>query len=122
MVFVHGYLAVIGFFDRLNYSVPSEYRLIEEVAADRHWSAIHLVLALALLGLLLANRPDWLSTWHNVSFGFVAVWAFFTLLWGLTTPRPVSLASPGLAAFAAVGTAILAHAWRREAERHDKGR
>ena len=50
------------------------------------------------------------------------MWAFFTLLWGVTAISPVSLASPGLAAFAALGTQILAHAWMREAERREKGR
>jgi hypothetical protein len=47
-------------------------------------------------------------------------WAFFNLLWGLSTVRPVSLAGPGLALVAAAGEQLLARRWARGT--YDKGR
>jgi hypothetical protein len=123
----HSYLATIGSLGLLNYTVPTEYSLIDEVAAEPYWAWIHAVVALALVGSLW--RPTWKPLGGDLpvtaiacSLGFAMMfsWAFFNLLWGLSTVRPVSLAGPGLALIVAAGEQLLANAWTRGI--HNKGR
>lgn len=127
----HGYLAAIGFTGLLNYTVPTQYEFLEEVAAEAYWSWVHLACAAVLLAALLAPtyRPrigPWTSELPlaalacSVGFALLTSWALFNLLWGLSAVRPVSLAGPGLALVVALGEQLLAHAWTRGT--YDKGR
>jgi hypothetical protein len=118
----HFYLGMIGLFDRLNYSRPTPYALIEAAANQQTWVFIHLTLAVLLLVGLWHDR-GWEWRVCSASAGFMGGWAFFNLLWGLSTPVPVSLAAPGLAAFVAFGAHVLSVTWLRASkERHNKGR
>ncbi len=117
LVGLHLYLTIIGTFDRLNYTVPTRYRLIEEAADSEIWVGIHLTIAVSLLVGLWHNRGwEWRAC--SVSAGFMGAWAFFNLLWGLSVVSPVSLAAPGLAAFAAFGAHVLGLGWLRANEEH----
>lgn len=127
----HGYLATIGFFGLLNYTVPTQYQVLQEVAAEEYWVWIHFICTLLLIGSLFAPkvRPQ-LGSWRsvlplaalscNIAFALMFSWALFNLLWGLSTHRPVSLAGPGLAFVVALGEQLLANAWTRGT--HNKGR
>lgn len=118
----HLLLGYLGFVGLLNYTVRTGDPVLEQAASAGIWRWAHLLVGLGLIGLLFAGRPSWLSRGHNLSTMTLGVWSFFMLLWGLSAERPVTLAVPVLGLFAVVGTQILAHAWMREAERHDKGR
>lgn len=123
----HGYLAVLAATGYLNYTVPTRYRLIDEIASDFLWLWIHAAVVMILL--LSLRRPTWQPRWPDapiaaiacsIAFSAMATWAFFNLLWGLSTVRPVSLAGPGLALVVAAGEHLLANAWIRGT--HNKGR
>ena len=119
---VHLLLGYLGFVGLLNYTVRTGDPALEQAASAGVWRWAHTLVGLTLLILLVLERPSWLSRGHSVSTMTLGVWSFFMLLWGLSAERPVTLAVPVLGLFAVVGTQILAHAWMREAERHDKGR
>lgn len=116
----HGYLSILGMLGFLNYTVPTRYELLDEVASATLWAWLHGITAVILIASL-AN-PCWrvhrfdapiAAVVTSVGFAFMFVWAFFNMLWGLTTIRPVSLAGPGLAFSVAVGEQLLANAWNR---------
>lgn len=118
----HAYLVLVGLFDRLNYTQPSQYEIVERAASNHVWVGIHAVLTVALLVGLWHNR-GWEWRVCSASAGFMGAWAFFNLLWGLSAVAPVSLAAPGLAAFVAFGAHVLSTAWLRASkESHNKGR
>lgn len=127
----HGYLSLLGFTRLLNYTVPTEYAVLEQVAAQDTWAWVHAGVALLMVVALarphvkpkIGNHVSYLTAIAlacNVGFAFMFSWAFFNLLWGLTVDRPVSLAGPGLAFAVALGEQLLANAWTRGT--HDKGR
>lgn len=128
----HGYLATLGWLGLLNFTVNTKYPPIAVVANSDLWAWIHTIAALVLVGGLV-HRPYWKPAWRghvseiplaaiacSVGFSAMATWAFFNMLWGVTTTRPVSLAGPGLAFVVAAGEQLLANAWTRGT--HDKGR
>lgn len=127
----HGYLATIGALGLLNYTVPTPYAVLEEIAAESYWFWIHAVCSILLLASLRAPyaHPR-IRNWYaevpyaviacQIGFTMMFCWALFNLLWGLSVERPVSLAGPGLAFIVAAGEQILANAWMRGS--HDKGR
>jgi hypothetical protein len=127
----HIYLALIGFVGLLNYTVPTPYEILEEIAAEEYWSWVHLACAAILLASLCAPKfyPH-LGPWRSelplvalacsAGFALLTSWALFNLLWGLSAVRPVSLAGPGMALVVALGEQLLANAWTRGS--HDKGR
>ena len=123
----HGYLAILASNELLNYTVPTRYRLVDEIASDFLWGWMHLLAMLLLI--VAAWRPHmWYGGRHinfaaiacSLGFAFMGTWAFFHLLWGLSATRPVSLAGPGLAFVVAAGEHLLAAAWRRGT--YNKGR
>jgi hypothetical protein len=120
----HTYLAVIGAANLLDYTVPTKYEVLQQIADQDYWIWIHACCALLLVASLRAPRKYFsLKRWTaelpfaavacNTGFTMMFVWAFFNLSWGLTAQRPVSLAGPGLAFFVAFGELILASAWTR---------
>lgn len=127
----HTYLAVIGFMSLLDFTVPTEYEVLEQIASQDYWSWIHLGCAVTLvLSLWSPYRSLRIRRWHSelplasiacsIGFTMMFVWALFNMLWGLSATRPVSLAGPGLALIVAAGEQLLANAWTRGT--HDRGR
>lgn len=127
----HTYLGVIGLLDLLNYTVPTPYAVLEQIASEKYWAWIHIGCAVILVCSLghPYHRPR-IKKWRSdlpfasvacgIGFTMMFVWALFNLLWGLSTVRPVSLAGPGLAFIVAFGEQLLANAWVRGT--HDKER
>jgi len=109
---VHAYLAIIGVFDRLSYTVPTKYELLQDVASDGSWIPLHGIMAV----LLIAGfwRVKWESQLASASSALMGAWAVFNLLWGISAVQPVSLAAPGLALFVSVGAHVLAASWAWE--------
>lgn len=122
----HGYLATIGSAGYLNFTVPSEYPLLHLMASSHVWTWIHAGVTVVLLSSLhKPYKPCWLGTNRaaaacSVGFATMFIWAFFNMLWGLSTISPVSLAGPGLAFAVAAGEQLLAHAWNRGAPTKDR--
>lgn len=122
----HGYLATLGFLGYLNYTVGTNYVLLNEIASDDLWAWIFTITAILLLvsvfipyrRVKLFNAP-FAQVICSVAFAAMLTWAFFTLLWGLSTTRPVSLAGPGLAFAVSAGEQLMAHAWNRGATTRD---
>ena len=117
----HGALAILAQLELLEYTVPTRYPLIDEVASDWVWAWIHALIALGLLvSLKYQDRPrrdvdsaPWPAVACSVAFAAMVTWAFFNLLWGLSAVRPVSLAGPVLAFVVGAGEHLLAAAWNR---------
>lgn len=127
----HGYLSLIAFNGLLNYTVPTYYSVLEQIASETYWAWIHLVCALLLLGSLRSplyrlRIRSWSSDLPlaalacSLGFAMLTTWALFNLLWGLSTIRPVSLAGPGLALVVAFGEQLLANAWTRGTYTRDR--
>lgn len=114
LVFVHLWLAALSFLDLLSFTQPSRYAAIELAADSDWWGWIFLVSGVVLLHQLLIGaerHPVATSRACSASAAFLGVWAFFTLMWGLTTDFPVSLAVFGPTVFSVVGAQVLAVAW-----------
>lgn len=123
----HVYLAAIGTVSLLNYTVPSRYQILGEVASDDLWTWIHagcatlLTLALFFPHLRVPPRGNrFPAVACSVGFAFMLTWAFFNLIWGVSAISPVSLAGPGLAIVVAAGEQMLAYAWNRGALTKDR--
>jgi hypothetical protein len=117
LAFVHVWFAGLAFFDRLSFTQPSEYAVLQYAADSVWWGWLFAATGVALVVLLILNPYK-----HNVaasracstSAAFIGVWSFFTLMWGLTTAYPVSLAVFGPAVFSVVGAQVLATAWNHK--------
>jgi hypothetical protein len=123
-----GVLAVLGL---LNYTVPTKYAVLQQIAAQGYWAWIHFGCAVLLVGSLrmprerieIRSRKSDLprsAIACGIGFAMMVTWAFFNLLWGLSADRPVSLAGPALAFVVAAGEQLLANAWTRGT--HTQGR
>ena len=121
----HLYLSVLGFIGFLNYTVGTTYELLNQVAADFLWAWIHGAVALVLVTSLFKAHTRFRemslpALACNIAFAAMFTWAFFNLIWGLSTVRPVSLAGPGLAFAVAAGEQLLANAWNRKASTKER--
>ena len=115
LAFVHVWLAIIAFFDLLSFTQPSRFDVIELAADSRWWGWVFTANGLALIAGMLRHpfqHNEAMSKLCSISAAILGTWAFFTLLWGLTTSFPVSLAVFGPAVFAVVGAQVLAVSWR----------
>ena len=117
LAFVPVWFAGLAFFDLLSFTQPSEYEAIELAADSFWWGWLFAISGAVLIAGLLAGR--WrhrvaMSRACSLVGAFLGAWAFFTLLWGLTTDYPVSLAVFGPAVFSVVGAQVLAVSWRHE--------
>lgn len=128
---IHAYLAILGWVGLLDYTVPTQYEVLQQIAAQDYWSWIMIGCSVFLLVSLRAPYKHVTFRRHtselplaavacNTGFTMLFVWAFFNLVWGLSAQRPVSLAGPGLAFAVSFGELVLATAWTRGS--HDKGR
>ena len=117
LAFVHVWFTGLAFFDRLSFTQPSNYDLLERMADSTLWGWFFAATGVALI-FFLTRHPDThplaMSRTCSTSAAFLGTWAFFTLMWGLTTPVPVSLAVFGPAVFAVVGAQVLAVAWKQK--------
>jgi hypothetical protein len=114
LAFVHVWFAALAFFDRLAFTQPSEYEILETAADSVWWGWLFAVTGGALIVILIMDpykHSVAASRACSLSAAFIGVWAFFTLMWGLTTSFPVSLAVFGPAVFSVVGAQVLATAW-----------
>lgn len=119
LVFVHVWFAALAFLDLLSFTQPSRFNVIELAADSDLWGWIFALTGVALLHGLLVG-PDRhrvaMSRACSASAAFLGAWSFFTLMWGLTTVIPVSLAVFGPAVFSVVGAQVLAVAWNHREE------
>lgn len=117
LAFVHVWFTGLAFAGLLSFTQPSRFEVIHLAADSDLWGWIFAITGLFLIGSLVAG-----PTRHNVamsrscsiSAAFIGTWAFFTLLWGLTTDVPVSLAVFGPAVFSVVGAQVLAVSWNHK--------
>ncbi len=117
LAFVHVWFAGLAFAELLSFTQPSEYELIHLAADSVLWGWIFGLIGLTLIGVLFAGpekHPVAMSRTCSTAAAFLGTWSFFTLMWGLTTPVPVSLAVFGPAVFSVVGAQVLAVAWNHQ--------
>lgn len=117
LAFVHVWFTALAFLDRLSYTQPSRYAILELAASSALWGWIFAVVGVTLIAYLVRHpnqHATALSRGCSTSAAFLGTWAFFTLMWGLTTPVPVSLAVFGPAVFSVVGAQVLAVAWNHK--------
>ena len=117
LAFVHVWFAGLAFTGLLSFTQPSQYELIHFVADSDWWGWIFGLIGLALIVVLFTGPEKHLvamSRSCSTAAAFLGTWSFFTLLWGLTTSVPVSLAVFGPAVFSVVGAQVLAVAWNHQ--------
>ena len=112
------WMSALATLDLLNFTQTSQYDVIELAANSFLWGWIFAFTAVFLIAALIGRRWGMEGKACSLAAAFFLTWSFFTLLWGLSTDHPVSLASPGLAVFVAIGAQILAVDWNRQA-RHE---
>lgn len=117
LAFVFVWFAGLAFFDLLSFTQASRYAVIEQVADSNLWGWIFACIGGTLISGMIAG--PWrhnvaMSRASSAAAAFLGVWAFSTLLWGLTTDYPVSLAVFGPAVFSVVGAQVLAVSWRHK--------
>lgn len=114
LAFVPVWFSALAFLDLLSFTQPSEYEVIERAADSSLWGWVFGLAGLAMVAGLL-HKPERHHRAISRLCSFIAAslgaWAFFTLLWGLTTSFPVSLAVFGPAVFSVVGAQVLAVSW-----------
>lgn len=113
----HGGLALIGLFDRLQFTRPPQFEFLEVVANNAFWVPGHALCAVALF-VGPRRRALAFSRVLSASFAVMAVWSFFTLLWGLWPSGPVMLAAPVLGFAVATGAHLLSRVYLEAAMSH----
>ena len=108
MAGAHLSLAFLAYVDLLEFTIPTEYKFISLAANSDLWFWLHL-----LCGLFVAAAiyfPRLYRQAMSASAGFLFGWAFFNMVWGLSTvgARDVSLAGPVLGFALAGGAYIMA--------------
>lgn len=91
----HVSLFTLAVTHRLEFSTPTEYKFLQLAALNEAWLIIHAVCASAIVVSLMLDKMHVQSL--SMSAGCMGAWGFISLLGGLTTVRPVSLAGPVLA-------------------------
>ena len=91
----HLMLGVLGLLNRLEFTQHSSFPVLELAASLEIWVPIHSACGAWVLYVTFRNRFELQAT--SASAGFMATWAVFNFLWGLSTIRAVSLAGPVLA-------------------------
>lgn len=117
LAFVPLWFAYLAFVDLLSFTQPSRYAVIELAADSGLWGWLFGVAGISMLVTLVAGPVRHnvaMSRVCSVTAAFIGAWAFFTLLWGLTTDFPVSLAVFGPAVFSVVGAQVLAVSWNHK--------
>lgn len=107
----HFVLMALGIVHRLSFSVPTRYVLLEQTLDSALWTIFHGACFIALIVVL--RRRKGIVTALGAATGVMGAWAFLSLLWGLTTPTPVSLTGPALGGGMATLSYLLTIAWAR---------
>lgn len=113
----HAALLILDCFGRLNFTVDSRYDLLEASAKQPAWLLLHAAVAAVL----------WYSVWRKhwyihalgISVGVMGSWSVLTLLWGVSTVRPVSLVGPVFGLIVTAIAYVLAGAWAVGGEDHE---
>ena len=114
LALVLAWFAILAFLGRLSFTQPSRYAMIELVADSTLWGWVFGLGFLHMMYFLLTSpsrHAVGLSRTCSAAAAIIGTWTFFTLLWGMTTTVPVSLAVFGPAVFSVVGAQVLATAW-----------
>lgn len=113
----HLMLMTLGVAHRLSFSVPTRYLLLEQTLDSSLWTLLHGACFIAILITLKLDKGQ--VTALGAATGVMGAWAFLSLLWGLTTASPVSLAGPMLAAGIAALSYLLTISWARAPRVHN---
>lgn len=105
----HLSLVILGLADRLTYSVPSRYALLEQTLANPLWVMLHGVCFIWIVIAVIANKGHVHAL--GAATGVMAAWAFLSLLWGLSATTGPSLAGPILGGGMSTLSYILTAVW-----------
>lgn len=115
----HFLLMMLGIVNRLGFGIPTRYPLLLQTLDSSLWTIFH---GLCFIGLVFAiSKRKGHVTALAAATGVMGAWAFLSLLWGLSTPTPVSLAGPILAGGIATLSYLLTISWARAPRVHNKG-
>lgn len=105
----HVGIVALGLTHRLAFGDPSGYRFLAVIGDNPTWILVHAACAIVLMTSIARDKGH--VTALSFSSGWMGVWGFLTLLGGLTSPSPVSLAGPVLAIVLAATAYSGAMAW-----------
>lgn len=111
-------LMMLGLFDRLAFGEPTSYELLNQTLSSHIWTWLHGISFIAIL-LALYFRKCYVPALGSAT-GVLAAWSFLSLLWGLSTPTPVSLAGPILGGGVAALSYVLTISWARIPTSHER--
>lgn len=112
----HFLLTVLGLFDRLEFTVPTRYLLLGQTLDSRLWTLFHALCFIAIFLTIWLKRGEVSAL--GAATGVMGAWSFLSLLWGLSTPTPVSLAGPILGTGIAILSYMLTLSWARSPRNH----
>jgi hypothetical protein len=112
-------LMALGVANRLSFSVPTRYPLLQQTLNSPVWTIFHGLCFVAIVVAL--KRGKGIVTALGAATGVLSAWAFLSLLWGLSTPTPVSLAGPILGGAIATLSYLLTISWARAPRVHKPG-
>ena len=105
----HFALMVLGVVDRLTFYTPSRNSILLQTLDNPLWAILHGLCALAIVFALRHRR--YIVPALGSATGVMGAWSFLSLLWGLTTLIPISLAAPVLGFGIAALAYLLTTAW-----------
>lgn len=111
IVLSHSMLVVLAVFERLRFTQQSKYDILSTALNSELWAVLHLLSACGVVLALYLQRGQ--VTALGAATGVMSAWAFLSLLWGLSTPTPVSLAGPALGGGIATMSYLLTISWAR---------
>lgn len=114
----HFALMLLGLTDRLAFTLPTRYELLTITLENPMWFILHSICFVSIIGALKMDRGVIQAL--GAATGVMGAWAFLSLLWGLTTPTPVSLAGPVLGGAVATLSYLLTISWARSPHVHER--
>lgn len=101
-------MSALAYVNLLEFTVPTSYVFIAQAANGDFWMYLHAACGLFVIAAVF--RPALYRQAMSAAAGFMFVWSFFNLVWGLSTVdgQPVSLAGPVLGGAIAAGAFIMA--------------
>jgi hypothetical protein len=121
LVVAAGHLAlmVLGLVNRLSFSVPTRYSLLEQTLDNSLWTILQGACFVAIIIALKLKKG--MVPALSAATGVMAAWSFLNLLWGFSTPTAVSLAGPVLGGGMATLAYMLTISWARSPKSREKG-
>lgn len=114
----HLSLMVLGLINRLTFSVPSRYALLEQTLANPLWVVLHGFCFAWIVISVIANKGRVHAL--GAATGVMSFWAFLSLLWGLSASNGPSLSGPVLGGGMATLSYILTSVWAAERKHHER--